>query len=122
MPLLVSSPSRCIASLANLIELLNSRRNGFFAPIAYALMWGSQVAYALEAWRARPGQRIGTWLQVVAESEALVSLAAYAYENPNDPFPEVFEGPATFEGAGLACRVVVAHADDQGLVVEPLAE
>jgi DNA mismatch repair ATPase MutS len=37
----------------------------------------------------------------VGEFEALGSLASYAYEHPQDPFPELVEDGACFEGEGL---------------------
>jgi len=37
----------------------------------------------------------------VGEFEALGSLAAYAYERPQDPFPELAEAEGCFEGEGL---------------------
>jgi hypothetical protein len=94
-------PSQQIAKLANLVELLHSRRNQFFLPIACVLMWGTQIAYALEAWRSRHGRQIAGWLDVVAQFEALGSLATYAFENPGDPFPEVMDGPPTYQGEAL---------------------
>jgi hypothetical protein len=94
-------PSRRIARLGNLIDLLNSRRNQFFAPFAYLLMWGTHLAYAIEAWRAVSGPCIRNWLAVVGQFEALCALAAYGYENPDDPFPEIAEGGACYDGVGL---------------------
>jgi DNA mismatch repair ATPase MutS len=82
-------PSERIAQLGNLLDLLNSRRNQLFAPLAYLLMWGTQMAHAIEAWRAVAGPAIGRWLAVVGQFEALCALAAYGYENPDDPFPEI---------------------------------
>jgi hypothetical protein len=95
------TPSERIAQLGCLIDLLNSRRNQFFAPFAYLLMWGTQVAYAIEKWRGRSGPAIGRWLAVVGEFEALCALAAYAYENPSDPFPVIVEHGPLFEGEAL---------------------
>jgi DNA mismatch repair ATPase MutS len=37
----------------------------------------------------------------VGELEALSSLAGHSYERPQDPFPELAEGGACFEGEGL---------------------
>src|SRR5205814_5584267 len=37
-------------------------------------------------------------------------LAAYAYEHPADPFPELVEGAARFSGAGLGHPLVPASA------------
>jgi hypothetical protein len=94
-------PSQRIAQLSNLIDVLNSRRNQLFAPVAYLLLWGTQLAHAIEAWRARSGPRIGAWLDVVGQFEALCALASYGYENPADPFPEVVGGETCYDGEGL---------------------
>jgi hypothetical protein len=94
-------PSRRIGQLARLIDLHDQRRNTLFAPLAPLLLWSTQMAFALEAWRATSGPAIARWLAAVGELEALCALAAYAYENPADPFPEIVsEGPC-FEGVGL---------------------
>lgn len=95
-------PSERIAQLGNLLDLLHSRRNQLFMPLAYLLMWGTQMAHAIEQWRAIAGPAIARWLNVVGEFEALCSLAAYGYENPDDPFPEIVaEGGPCFDGEEL---------------------
>ncbi|MGH7790632.1 MAG: MutS-related protein, partial [Candidatus Binatia bacterium] len=96
------APSRRIAQLQRLINLLDARRNQFFAPLAPLLLWGTQLGMAIDAWRAVSGAGIERWLRAVGEFEALCALAAYAYEHPHDPFPQVREdaGPL-FEGRGL---------------------
>jgi DNA mismatch repair ATPase MutS len=95
-------PSQRIAQLGNLLDLLSSRRNQFFAPLAYLLLWGTQMACAIETWRRVAGPAVGRWLAVVGEFEALCALAAYAYENPDDPFPEIVADGPRYEGEGLA--------------------
>jgi hypothetical protein len=93
------APSERIAQLGNLLDLLNSRRNQLFLPLACLLMWGTQMAYAIESWRAIAGPAIARWLAVVGEFEALCSLACYAYENSGDPFPDlVTEGAVCYDG------------------------
>jgi hypothetical protein len=95
-------PSRLIARLDRLIVLLDSRRNMLFAPIALVLLWEIQLAFLVEDWRRKNGRAIAVWLSAVAELEALSSLAGYAYEHPDDPFPEISERSPCFEGRGLA--------------------
>ncbi len=95
-------PSQRIAQLGNLTDMLNSRRNQLFTPVAYLLLWGTQCAYAFEAWRAVSGKAVAGWLQVVGEFEALGSLASYSYENPDDPFPEITAESPCYDGEGLA--------------------
>jgi DNA mismatch repair ATPase MutS len=77
------------------------QHNMMFIPLALLLLWGPHLAFAMEAWRRRHGQDVGTWLAAVGEVEAFSSLATYAYEHPDDPFPELLDGPATLEGTGL---------------------
>ncbi len=95
-------PSARIARLRLLIELLESRNNQVFAPVAIVLLWATQFAFAIEAWRAHSGPQIAVWLRVVGEFEALCSLAGYAYEHPADPFPEIVEDGVCFEAEALA--------------------
>jgi hypothetical protein len=96
------APSRRVAQLQRLIDLANSRQNQFFAPIAALLLWGSQVAFAIERWRLRYGPGLPAWLDALGEFEALCSLAGYAYEHPDDPMPEIVEDETRFEGEALA--------------------
>jgi hypothetical protein len=101
-------PSQRIAQLGNLLELLNSRKNQLFAPFAYIMHWGTQMAYAIEAWRAQSGKAIAGWLAAVGQFEALCALATYSYENPDDPFPEVVAGEAVYDGEGLGHPLLAA--------------
>ena len=95
-------PSMQIARLHRLIVLLDSRRNQLFAPIAALLLWGTQMAFAIEEWRVKSGPSVPRWLAAVGEMEALCSIAGYAYEHPADPFPVIEEGSAFFHGDDLA--------------------
>jgi DNA mismatch repair ATPase MutS len=94
-------PSRQIARLGRLIDWLNARLNQLFAPFALLLLWTTQHAFAIELWRSRAGPAVGRWLGAVGEFEALCALAAYTYEHPGDPFPEIVTGPAHYEAEGL---------------------
>jgi hypothetical protein len=94
-------PSQSVAQLHRLLHLLDARQNQLFIPLAALLLWTTQLGLAIEAWRVRHGAAITRWLAALGEVEALCSLAAYAYEHPADPFPEVVaEGPL-FAAEGL---------------------
>jgi len=95
------APSQQIARLNRLIDLLDARRNMLFAPLAAVLLWPLQFAIAIERWRQSSGPAVARWLAAVGELEALGSLAGYSYEHPDDPFPELSEGEASFVGEGL---------------------
>ncbi|MGE3191239.1 MAG: DNA mismatch repair protein MutS, partial [Vicinamibacterales bacterium] len=95
-------PSAEIRRLARLVDVLASRDNQIFAPIAALLCLRTQLAFAVEAWRARVGAAVPGWLDTLAEYEALAAIATYAGEHPDDPFPEFVEGPARFEAEAIA--------------------
>ncbi|MGC8639143.1 MAG: MutS-related protein [Isosphaeraceae bacterium] len=93
--------SEQIRRLARLLHLLDTRKNQLFAPFAAVLLWGTQLAMAIDAWRGGEGPAIALWLKAIGEFEALCALAAYAAENPADPFPEIVEGAAELAAEGL---------------------
>ena len=102
-------PSEAIRRLARLADMLDWRRNAIFAPISALLSWPLHLASAIEAWRREFGPKVLAWLSAIAESEALSSLGAYAYEHPEDPFPAFIEaGPARFEAVSLGHPLVPA--------------
>jgi DNA mismatch repair ATPase MutS len=104
------SASRQIHRLRRLIELMDLRLNKMFAPLAALLLWGTQFAFALEAWRSRSGPSVERWLRALGEMEALLALATFSYEHPEDPFPEIVEKGPLFEGEGIGHPLI---PDDQ---------
>lgn len=95
-------PSTCIARLDTLADLDDSRHNWFVRIFDIPLLYSMQIAFALERWRRTYGNGIETWLEVVGEIETLSSMAAYAYEHPQDPFPEFApQSEICFQGDAL---------------------
>jgi len=85
--------SRAIRTLHRLVELHDWQDNLFFLMFSAPLMWGTHVAWAMEAWRRVHGRRIRQWLDAAAEFEAFSSLSAYRFEHPGDPFPTIVSSP-----------------------------
>jgi hypothetical protein len=98
-----SPASRVIRRLERLVEAHDWEHNMLFVIVAAVLLWATHIAWAVETWRRRHGQEVGTWLRTVGEFEALSSLATYAYEHPDDPFPTIDPSPAgaTINGTAL---------------------
>jgi hypothetical protein len=94
-------PSTAVRRLRRLVDLFDSRRNQFFAPVALLTLWDVHYALAIETWRARHGAALGEWLTAVGQLEALGSLAGFAWEQPDGVYPDVEEGPGRFEATGL---------------------
>ncbi len=98
--------SRGIARLARISDWADSRHNVFARLLEIPALFTVQVGFGAEAWKARDGARLRAWVDVVGEMEALLSLAGYAYEHPDDTFPEIVE---PIDGAAVYDATDVAH-------------
>jgi hypothetical protein len=102
-------PHRQIAHLNRWMELLHSQDHLLVRIIGPPLMWSVQVAYGIEAWRRKSGPKVRRWIEAAGEIEALCSLANYAYEHPEDPFPEFVQDGACFAGESLGHPLLPAE-------------
>ena len=98
-----ATASRNARQLQRLVDLLDSMRNALFVPFGLLLLWTPQLAYAIDSWRRRHGDRVATWLRVLSEVEALASLASHTFEHPDHTFPTLVEP------AGKGCPMLVAE-------------
>jgi len=101
--------SRRIGQLRLLVDLLESQHNQFFAPVAALLLWGTQLAFALERWRRRSGPHLAAWLDAIGEFEALCSLASHAFEHPDDPFPAIATDGPLVDARGIGHPLIPAE-------------
>jgi hypothetical protein len=101
--------SEAIQRLATLYSWIASRGNPVIVAISGWFLLETQVAFAVEAWRARFGMMMEPWLRRLGEIEALSSLAGYAFEHPTDSFPELLpaSAPAQIQGEGLKHPLMV---------------
>jgi hypothetical protein len=99
-----ASAAARVWQLRTIAEWSAARRNPFFLPVTVLMLWDVRTAFRLDEWRARSGPLVGRWLAAVAELEALGSLAGYAFENPQDPFPEVSTAPRGSRPTGWPTR------------------
>ncbi len=102
-------PSHAIAKLRTIIDFSYSRENLILRVLDLPLLYSVQVAFWAEAWRRRHGAAVRRWLGATGEMEALISLAAYSYEHPADPFPEFGSGGAGFEAEELGHPLIAAE-------------
>ena len=100
--------SEAIARLRTLVDLIDSRDNLFVRILDVPLMYSVQVAMKAEAWRAQHGMAVCGWLNATGEMEALLSLSAYHYEHPDDPFPEFVDGTLRLDGEALGHPLIPA--------------
>jgi hypothetical protein len=102
------SASAALSKLATIVNFVEARRNPILAPLLLLLMYPLQTALAAEQWRSIHGAVIHSWLEVLGEFEALLSLAQYSYEQVADPFPEFLDGAPAFKATGLGHPLIPA--------------
>jgi hypothetical protein len=93
--------SQAIARLGTVVQFIESRRNIIIAILDLPLLYSVHAALAGERWRRHHGHAVRVWLQAIGDLEALISLSGYSYEHPDDPFPELVEGAASFEAVSI---------------------
>ena len=94
-------PSKRLARLRRLTELLDSRDNVFVRVLEPFILWTPHLALKVEDWRAHSGAAVHRWLQAAGEMEALCSLASHAFEHPADPFPEFAKSGPWLQADGI---------------------
>lgn len=88
--------------LERLLKGIRERNQDWFLHVSRLLMVGTQLCIAIEKWRREHGQALLVWMAAWAEFEALNALGGYAYENPENSFPDLAEGEeAVFQARGL---------------------
>ena len=100
--------SAAIARLGRLGQWRDSLDNLVVKGVNLPLMYSVQVAWAVQRWRRRYGAAVGLWVEAVAEMEALLSLATFAYEHPGDGFPEFVGGEAFVEAEAMGHPLIAA--------------
>ncbi len=95
-------PSEAIRKLARIAEYLESRHNVYVRYPDLVIFWSAQFIFAAERWQQQFGPQIRGWLAAVGEFEALSALSSYAFEHPDDVFPEFFGQVALFDAEALA--------------------
>lgn len=91
-----------LGKLATLSQWVEARRNYFVRILDVPFLLSLQLALIAQAWRRQHGRHLRLWLQTVGEFEALLSLAAYSFEHPRDPFPRITNGSAMLHAVGVA--------------------
>jgi hypothetical protein len=64
-------------------------------------LWDLHFLFRIERWRTELGSGVRGWFDSLSQLEALSSLATWAYENPECPWPEVDDGPVHYEAQAM---------------------
>ena len=83
------SSSKQISEFSRICECIASRRNMVYLILNPILMMDYHLTISLEIWKKNSGDNFENYLNVIAELEALCSLAVIRYDNPNWSMPKI---------------------------------
>ncbi len=101
-----TEPAGAVETLKKLerqLEIVEQRPKEYFFVFTLLLAAGTQVAISMARWKREYGAAMGVWVEAWAEFETLNALATYAYEHPEDAWPELLADSAAplIEGENL---------------------
>ena len=96
------SPGRVIKRFSNLLKWMDSNLNIVISVILNGLlMFNIHLLIAVEAWRNQYREMIPKWFAILAEFDALSSLATLSFNNPDFIFPEQTSGGYNLIASGM---------------------
>jgi hypothetical protein len=106
--------SQAIRQLARIVYWIDARSGLLAQLLELPALYTVQIAMAADAWRRHWGGKMRVWVDITGELEALLSLAGYSYEHPDDPFPQFVEAaphsPTVFVAEALGHPLIPAAA------------
>ena len=96
-----SNAAAMLRRLEKLTNAIGECDKPFFEIPSYALILRTQLCFAIEEWKLRHSTHLDQWLDAWGEFETLAALSGYAWEHPDDAFPEFHDGSTAFAGREL---------------------
>jgi DNA mismatch repair ATPase MutS len=100
--------SKHFAELARLIYNLENGASAGGILFNSLFMWSLQYLYRLECWQIEMQSDLEAWFEVIAEIDALNSLANLHFNHPDYTFPEIVEDTFILEGEELGHPLIDA--------------
>jgi DNA mismatch repair ATPase MutS len=94
--------------LRRLVEAAEQGHNAIVQLFNIPLLYMLHVAYAIEGWRREHGKSVRRWIAALGELEALVALASYSYEHPEDSLPEFVDHATLFVAEELGHPLIAS--------------
>jgi ABC-type multidrug transport system fused ATPase/permease subunit len=94
--------SESVTSLSRVIKAFDVRLNMVAGVLLNGLLlWDYIQIMRLERWRDEVRTNMADWFRAVSETDAIISLANYAHNNPEYAYPQFSEGEAVINAAKL---------------------
>lgn len=100
--------SQAIVRLDTIVQYVQSLENPLMRLLDIPFLYSVQLAFAADSWRRQFGSVVPSWLSALGEMEALLSLAAYNFEHPADPFPSILSGGPSLHATSLGHPLIPA--------------
>ena len=94
---------KLLKKLVSSLAIVEQRSKEYFLILSLLLAAGTQAAISIADWKRKNATAMQEWLAAWAEFEALNAIATYAFEHPQDAWPELLPAAhaPTFEGVGV---------------------
>jgi len=95
-------PSEATRHLSAILDAFENRNNmlvGFF--LNFLCLWDIIQVIRTERWQALHRDELARWIEVLAETDALCSLANFRYNHPAGMFPTIFDDGPLVSAEGL---------------------
>lgn len=94
--------SMAIHRLDKLMNELDQRNNFIVYFLLNGLFfWEMSQIIRIEKWKAENASKLSAWIKAVADIDVYCSFATYAYNNPDNVYPEILDGDFVCEAKGL---------------------
>lgn len=104
------SASTVFQQLKSLVEQFEYRQNilvGFFLNSVF--LWDIRCVYKLWNWHNLHHKKLADWLDVISETDAIISLANFANNHPRFVYPEIIENDFIFKASEMGHPLLHEH-------------
>ncbi|MCA1760015.1 MAG: hypothetical protein LC658_09620, partial [Bacteroidales bacterium] len=102
--------SHIFKQLKKLVGQFEYRQNLVIAIVFnFLFLWDLRCVYKLWNWHRHNRKKLAAWLDVIAETDALISLANLAYNHPGFVYPEIHDGGFTLQAKQLGHPLLSAE-------------
>ncbi|KAA6337049.1 DNA mismatch repair protein MutS, partial [termite gut metagenome] len=94
--------SKAVNRLTKLMNALDQRNNVFIAAILNGLFfWELRQIMKIETWKESHACDLPRWLEAIGKTDALCSLATYAYNHPDYTYPQLTTVPFQMQAKAM---------------------
>ncbi|MBW6537409.1 MAG: hypothetical protein K0B11_20545 [Mariniphaga sp.] len=102
--------SHIFRQLKKLVGQFEYRQNLVIAVVFNSLfLWDLRCVYKLWNWHRHNRKKLTVWLDIIAETDALISLANLAYNQPEFTYPKIHDGGFTLQASQLGHPLLPAQ-------------